>query len=252
VAPPLDSVTSAHLGSSDAEPGIAVGGDTVNLDFTTSETITDVKATIDGTSATVTGSGTSWHASAKEAADATPARLLAFRVTYAGPNGEPRQALTRTTDASGVFLTSNAGLIADPGSLLTPVTATGQPDTANQKYVANMFDGNASTFSDIGPVSGQYAEILDAGAGHSVSLDHAELLVRQDANGLNRASGLRIEGSNDLSTWTPVTNNAVGTLSWQTWARPEGTGVTAYRYLRIVNNNWINIAELRLFGSYSG
>lgn len=252
VAPPLDSVTTAHLGSSDAEPGIAVGGDTVNLDFTTSESITDVKATIDGTSATVTGSGTSWHASAKEAADATPARLLAFRVTYAGPNGEPRQALTRTTDASGVFLTSNAGLIADPGSLLTPVTATGQPDTANQKYVANMFDGNASTFSDIGPVSGQYAEILDSRAGHSVSLDHAELLVRQDANGLNRASGLRIEGSNDLSTWTPVTNNAVGTLSWQTWARPDGTAVTAYRYLRIVNNNWINIAELRLFGSYSG
>ncbi|GAB3610946.1 hypothetical protein GCM10027414_30720 [Humibacter ginsengiterrae] len=252
VAPPLDSVTAAHLGSTDAEPGIAVGGDTVNLDFTTSEAITDVESTIDGHSATVTGSGTSWHASLKEASDAAPGRLLPFRVTYAGPNGEPRQALTRTTDASGVFLTSNAGLIADPGSLFMPVTATGQPDTANQKYVANMFDGNASTFSDIGPASGQYAEILDAGAGHSISLDHAELLVRQDANGLNRASGLRIEGSNDLSTWTPVTSNAVGTLSWQTWARPDGTAVTAYRYLRIANNNWINIAELRLFGSYSG
>jgi hypothetical protein len=251
VAPPADSVTAAHLGSTDAEPGIAVGGDTVRLDFTTSETITDVAATIDGSPATITGSGTSWHASVKEASDASPGRLLAFRVTYAGPNGEPRQALTRTTDASSVFLTSDDGLIADPGSALTPVTAAGQPDTANQKYVTNMFDGNAATFSDIGPVGGHYYEILDAGAGHAVSLDHAELLVRQDSNGLNRASGLQLQGSNDLSTWTPITGNAVGTLSWQTWARATGTAVTGYRYLRIANNNWINIAELRLFGSIS-
>ncbi|MCU1528078.1 MAG: coagulation factor 5/8 type domain protein [Frondihabitans sp.] len=251
VAPPQNSVTSAHIGSTDAEPGIVVGGDTVNLDFTTSEAITDIAAAIDGAAATVTGSGTSWHASLTEPSDATVGRTLTFRVTYAGPNGEPRQALSRTTDASSVFLTSNNGLIANPGSVLTPVTATGQTDTANQTYVSNMFDENASTFSDIGPVGGQYYEILDAGAGHSISLDHAELLVRQDANGLSRAAGLQIQGSNDLTTWTQVTNNAVGTLAWQTLARPSGSAVTAYRYLKIANNNWINIAELRLFGSVS-
>jgi hypothetical protein len=248
VAPPASTITSAHLSTSDAEPGIVVAGDTVTLDLTASERITDVTATIDGMAATVTGSGSSWQASVKEPADAVPGRRLAFRVTYAGPNGETRQALTTTTDASSVFLTSNAGLIANPGTLLTPVTATGQPDTANQKYVANMFDGNAATFSDIGPV---FSVILDAGAGHSVSLDHAELLVRQDTLGTGRAANLHIEGSNDLTTWTRVTDNAVGTLAWQTLARPAGTAVTGYRYLRIVNTNWINIAELRLFGSSS-
>ncbi|WP_243065102.1 discoidin domain-containing protein [Humibacter sp. RRB41] len=251
VAPPQDSVISAHLGSTDAEPGIVVGGDTVNLDFTTSEAITDVDATIDGSAATVIGSGTSWRASLQEPSDAATGRLLTFRITYAGPNGEERQALTRTTDASSVFLTTNNELIANPGSLLTAVTSSGQPDTANQKYVSSMFDGSAATFSDIGPVSGQYYEILDAGAGRSISLDHAELLVRQDANGLNRAAGLQVQGSNDLTTWTQVTSNAVGTLGWQTWERRSGTAVTAYRYLRIANNNWINIAELRLFGSIS-
>ena len=248
VAPPASTITSAHLSSSDAEPGIVVAGDTVTLDLTASEQITDVTATIDGMAATVTGSGSSWRASVKEPADAVPGRRLAFRVTYAGPNGETRQALTTTTDASSVFLTSNAGMIANPGTLLTPVTATGLPDTANQKYVANMFDGNAATFSDIGPV---FSVILDAGAGHSVSLDHAELLVRQDTLGTGRAANLHIEGSNDLTTWTRVTDNAVGTLAWQTLARPAGTAVTGYRYLRIVNTNWINIAELRLFGSSS-
>ena len=251
VAPPVSSVVSAHASSTDAEPGIAVAGDTVTVDFTTSETITNVDASIDGSDAIVTGSGTSWHAFLKEDSDATPGRKLAFRITYSGPNGEQRQALTRTTDASSVFLTSDVGLIADPLSTMTPVTATGQPDTANLKYVKNMFDDNAATFSDIGPVSGQYYETIDAGAGHSIRLDGAELLVRQDANGTSRASGMYIQGSNDLTTWTRVTDNAVGALSWQSWARPDGTSAVSYRYLRITNNNWINIAELRLFGSIS-
>jgi hypothetical protein len=115
-----------------------------------------------------------------------------------------------------------------------------------------MFDNDPATFSDIGPISGQYYAILDFGAGHTVALDHAELLVRQDSNGTGRAGNLHLEGSNDLSTWTKVTNNAVGTLSWQTLATPTGQSVTGYRYLKIANTDWINIAELRLFGTYAG
>jgi len=251
-APPASAVTAAHIASTGEVPTRAVGGDTVNLDLTTSEAITDVSATIDGATANVTGSGTSWHASLKVSADATPGRKLAFKVTYQGPAGEARQPQTGTTDGSSVFLSSNSGLIANPGSLATAVSPSGAAETSKQVYVSRMFDNNIATFSDVGQVNGQYYVILDFGAGHSVSIDHAELQVRQDAFGTGRAGNLHFEGSNDLATWTRVTNNAVGTLAWQTVNLPTGTTATGYRYLKIANTDWINIAELRLFGTYAG
>ena len=250
VAPLPSSVTSAHIASTGAVGSRAVKGDTVNVDFTTSEAITGVSATIDGNPATVTGSGTTWRASLALSYNAQPGRKLPFRVQYSGPAGETRQALVRSTDGSTVFLSSDQSVIQNVPSLAAVVSPTGQPETAKQVYVDRMFDSNPATFSDIGPVNGQYYAILDFGAGHTVALDHAELLVRQDSNGTGRAGNLHLEGSNDLTTWTTVTNNAVGTLSWQTLAAPAGQPATGYRYLKIANTDWINIAELRLFGAY--
>ena len=252
VAPPASSITAAHFASNGPVPNRAVGGNTVTVDFSTSEAITNVAATIDGKAATVSESGSSWHAMFTVPADSTPGRKLPFRITYSGPNGESRQPLTTTTDASSVFLSSDQGLIANVDTLGTPVSPTGQPESAKQVYIDRMFDSNIATFSDIGAVNGQYYAILDFGAGHSIAIDHAELDVRQDANGTGRAGNLHLEGSNDLTTWTKVTNNAVGTLAWQTLAAPTGQTVTGYRYLKIANTTWINIAELRLFGTYTG
>lgn len=58
---------------------------------------------------------------------------------------------------------------------------------------------------------------------------------------------MRLEGSNDLTTWTRLTPAVPrGTLDWQRW---EVSDDTAYRYVRLVNGQIINIAELRLFGT---
>lgn len=251
--PPLaNSVTAAHIGSTGQVASRAVKGDTVTVDFTTSEAIANVSGTIDGRTATITGSGTSWRASLALTYDAQPGRKLPFRIQYAGAGGEPRQALVHSTDGSTVYLSSDLNAIQNVTALAAIVSPTGQPEPSKQVSVNKMFDSDPATFSDVGPVNGQYYVILDFGTGRTVGLDHADLLVRQDGTGTARAGNLHLEGSNDLTSWTKVTNNATGTLTWQSLAAPAGQTVPGYRYLKIANTDWINVAELRLFGAYSG
>jgi hypothetical protein len=88
--------------------------------------------------------------------------------------------------------------------------------------------------------------IADFGAGNSVTLSRVGLLVRQDSFGTGRSGNLHLEGSNDLTTWTPITGNASPTLASQNMLM-SGSPV-AYRYLKVANTDWINIAELCLFG----
>ncbi len=71
--------------------------------------------------------------------------------------------------------------------------------------------------------------------------------MRQDSFGTGRSAKLHLEASNDLSTWDPLTDNAAATLGWQQLQSRQPA--TAYRYIKIANNDWINIAELRFFGA---
>ena len=242
-----NSITTAHIASNGPVSSRAVAGNTVSVSFTASEDITHVAGTINGTPATITGSGTNWQASVTLGSTVQPGNLVPFDITYAGPNGQIRQDLVRTTDASTVFLSTNDNLVENVPSISTPVSPTGAPESDKAPYIAKMFDNDASTFSDIGPVGGQFYAILDFGAKNSITLDHAELLVRQDNWGTSRAGNLHLEGSNDLKNWTVLTGNAQPTLNWQTWSLLPGLTPTAYRYLKIANTDWINIAELRLF-----
>jgi hypothetical protein len=60
-----------------------------------------------------------------------------------------------------------------------------------------------------------------------------------------RMDGLVLEGSNDLSSWTRLTDPTFKTMSWQNLPSLDGGG---YRYVRVTNGALIDIAELRLFG----
>jgi hypothetical protein len=58
---------------------------------------------------------------------------------------------------------------------------------------------------------------------------------------------MRLEGSNDFQTWTRLTPRVPAkTLDWQQW---EVADHSAYRYVRLVNGQILNVAELRIFGS---
>lgn len=247
----LNRVTSASLSSNNAVAGIAATGDLVTLSFTTSEAVTDLTGSIQGTPAQISGSGSTWTATTTVPANVTPGSYVHFAITYKTIDGRAADPLQLTTDGSRLFLSDTTGLVAKPASIATVVSTTGEPEPSKQTHVNNMFDNKSATFSDVGPVSGKYYVILDFAEGGSLALDHAELLVRQDNWGSGRASSLHLEASNDLASWTTVSYNAKPTLDWQLLTRPAGTPASAYRYLKIANTDWINIAELRLFGTYT-
>ncbi|NQX12678.1 putative Ig domain-containing protein [Microbacteriaceae bacterium VKM Ac-2855] len=250
-APPASAVRSANITSSNPTPKLAVPGDTVSLAFATTEPVTGVTATIDGRPAAATSSdGVTWRASAVIPGNATSGRLLPFRVEYVAASGSPGRPLTASTDGSSVYLTTDEALITDLAGRTETVMASGAPDPAKDVHVLRMLDRNAATFSDIGPVNGQFFTILDFGATTSARLSGAELLVRQDTFGTGRSAALHLEGSNDLTTWTRVTQNARATLAWQGLPMDNpSTSAQPYRYIRIIGGDWINIAELRLKGT---
>ncbi len=244
----VNRVTTAHIASSNTVPTLATNGDTVTVTFTTSEAVTGVNGAIAGAPATISGSGTEWTASAAVPATVASGKPASFSIGYTTAGGQTADPLAATSDDSTVFLSNSAGLVADVPKIVTPVSASGEVETSKRADVQKLFDGDARTFSDVGPVGGQYYVTLDFGAGGSIALDRAELLVRQDTWGTSRASQLHFEGSNDQQTWTTLTNNAQSTLDWQSLALRPGTKPAPYRYLKIANDNWVNIAELRLFG----
>jgi hypothetical protein len=130
----------------------------------------------------------------------------------------------------------------------TVLRPDGIVDAAWTQYTAKMFDGDAATHSDTRLNAGTYGNVWDFGAGARVTLTGAELLVRQDGYGTSRIADMRLEGSNDFQTWTRLTPAVPAkTLAWQRWAVPGDS--TGYRYIRLVNGQILNVAELRLFGT---
>ncbi|KRE30589.1 hypothetical protein [Agromyces sp. Soil535] len=251
--PPASFISTAKISSSNAMPNLAVPGDTITLSLTATEPLSEVHATIDGEPVTATSTdGVGWTATVPVPTGADTGRKVGFRVEYTNAAGDAGRPVVGTTDASSVFLTTDDGLIVGAPAKVSVVGPTGEVETGKVVHVDRLFDQKATTFSDVGPINGQYYITLDFHEGGSVALTRAEALVRQDDNGLRRAANTHIQGSNDNVNWTRVTVNATGTLAWQTLGRPDAAAEpVAYRYLRITNTDWINLAELRLFGTHT-
>jgi hypothetical protein len=109
-----------------------------------------------------------------------------------------------------------------------------------------MLDGDPATHSDTRLNAGIYGNVWDFGVAQVVSLTGAELLVRQDGYGTSRIADMRLEGSNDLQTWTRLTPRVPAkTLDWQQW---QVDADAPFRYVRIANGQILGVAELHLFG----
>lgn len=241
------AVSSATITSSNSSKGRAANGDTVTLSFTTSQDVTDVRGTIEGAAATISGGPRSWTATAVLPADVTSGRPVAFSIGYRLADGTSADPLVVTSDGSTLFLSNETTMIRGLPGIVDTINSAGELDPSRASQIAKTFDGDRSTFSDIGQDNGAFAAILDTREGGSIALSRVELQVRQDSWGTSRAGRLHLEGSNDLTTWTTLTGNATATLDWQTLAV---SSTSAFRYLKIANGDWINIAELRLFGTH--
>ncbi len=174
-------------------------------------------------------------------------------------------ASERTADASTVMAKINqlsqataelqpAGNLIDLSNVAVTLSNKGAGANAQEAGITPVFDGNIDTFVDVRNVTdagtsgwGGYL-IFDLGEGNEVVLDKVAMAARNDRY-CTRLGGTVIQGSNNGTDWTTITNGATGNLGWQKVAATDTAN--AYRYLKVINTgNWFgNIAELRVYGT---
>ncbi|WP_205326096.1 putative Ig domain-containing protein [Glycomyces sp. YM15] len=237
-------ITDVSVASPDALAGRVNAGDVVDVTFTSAKPISDATVSIGGQELTVTSEDSlSWTATGT-LGDLTGGGRLDLAIDHTTEDGATAATIHGATDNTALYGSDERNLIDLADAQV--VKADGTADEAKATQSAKMFDGNASTYSDIPAVDGESYLVLDFGAGMQVSVERFDYLARRDNEGVRRMDDQVIQGSNDLSTWTTIADASYKSLSWQNLPSKEAE---AYRYLRIVNSAPIYIAELRLFGA---
>lgn len=248
------AVDQVSLTSSGPAGNYAVAGDDLTLDVTLRSEITDPTATFTGVAtdpvtvslAPVDGDGLHLQATVP-VTDPDVGEQVDFELSYTGVDGAAGPTVAQTTDDTSVRLGTDTGYLADITDSATMITPTGEPDTSTLAQPHHLFDMDLSTATDARVVEGSADIVWDFGD-QPISVDRAELAVRQDSYGLSRIDGMELQGSADLETWTPVAGTPTSTLRWQDLPAEEGAG-NEFRYLRLTNQDILNVAELRLYGS---
>lgn len=246
----VGSMDTVSLSSPDAVAGRIVAGDGVEVRVAGPEGNTDVAVTVLGVPAAVTSPAAGeWVATAAVPENAQRGARVDFTVDFTTADGRGADTIHATTDGSKLFLSSDSGRVDAAFREATVLRPDGVADAAWTQYTSRMLDGDPATHSDTRLNSGLYGNMWDFGPDRTVSLSGAELLVRQDGYGTSRIADMRLEGSNDLQTWARLTPAAPAkTLDWQQWTV---SGDTSYRYIRLVNGQILNVAELIVFGEVS-
>ncbi len=239
----LDTVS---LSSPSAVGGRVVGGDSAELRFTGAAQNTNVAVTMQGEPATVTAEEPGKWVAKRTLQDGQGAPLT-FTISFTTPDGRPADPVEATSDGSGLFVSSNTGLVDSRFASAAVLGPNLQPSSTHAADAVKLFDNKVSTYTDTRQVDGLYGITWDFGAAGTVKLAKAELLLRQDSYGTSRVRDLRLEGSNDGQNWNRLTAaTPKSILPWQQWAVTDNS---QYRYVRLVNGDILGVAELRLFGN---
>lgn len=246
----VGSMSGVTLAAVDDGDGRIVPGDRVELTLTGPAGNTDVRVAMLGEDAAVTSTGAGeWVAAATVPEDAGVGAPVSFRVDFTTAAGVAADPIVATTDGSSLYVSTDAGSLADALRDAAVLRPDGTVDAAWTAHALRMTDGDAATHSDNRLNAGTYGHIWDFGADTEVVVTGAEIRVRQDGYGISRIADLRLEGSDDGQTWTRLTPATPGkTLAWQQWPVANAAADTAYRYVRIANGQILGVAELRLFG----
>lgn len=239
----------------------AIAGDTLTLDITAKQELTELGATIAGMEAEVTQLD-DWHYQASvtltpEAAKWNASRHAIFEINYKyldAKNNNVETAgipLSGTTDGSALLVSDASNKIADILSKAALTNSSNRPQDIGTEIGPRLFDNNTDTFVDIRNERGSGDNVyhqFDFGAG-GVSLSSVELAPRMTANLSTRMIGVYVAGSNDGVTFKPLSSQSKYSWDWQGLTISDRT---YYRYIRIVNqSSWFgNLSELEFFGSY--
>jgi len=225
-----------------------VPGNTVQLSFHAPQSISNVAVSIGGAAASVASDdGLSWTATLALPASAPVGRQLPFIIDYTTHDGRKADTVETTSDGSALYSSTDQGVV-DASLKAAPVLGSdGLPSPSLATDAAKLFDKDATTYTDTRVVGTKAVLEWDLGEGASMSISGVDVLVRQDQYGTSRLSTLRFEGSPDGATWTPLTSSVQATSTWQ---HLSSVSESAFRYIRLVNGNIINLAETRVFGTY--
>jgi hypothetical protein len=244
----VNELSAVSISSDQSLRNRIVPGNTVKLSFQSTAPINSVNVTIQGQPATVTTTDNlNWTATWVVTGDAKPGpvKFLLNYKTAAGVDAEPTLF---TTDGTSLFIADQSGLIGDLLNITSLIDSSGRNPSDLLTTAGLLFDSNLGTVTDFRLNGGGWGAYLtfDFKEGGQATLSRAEIIGRQD-NYYSRIRGTVLQGSNDNTNWTTISNAAGSTMDWQTLTVSD---TQPYRYIRVVNgNNWYgNMAELRLYG----
>jgi hypothetical protein len=244
----VNLLSSVTMTSDQALRNRIIPGNTVKLNFVSTEPINDVNVTIQGQPATVVSADNlNWTAS-WVANTTAPYGKVAFLLNYKTAAGVPGEPTFFTTDGKVLTVADQTNLIANVTTIATVTDSSGRNNTDAVNTANTLFDSNLGTVTDYrvsGSGYGGWVE-FDFRGGGTVNLQRVEMVARQDQYA-SRINGTVVQGSNDNSTWETLTNAAGNTADWQTLTASNNA---PFRYLRVYNGGqWYgNMAELRLYG----
>lgn len=250
----LNKLKVVTIGSKQAVQRRISIGDQAQVTFQASEPIQNVQVTIQGREAELESTDQmNWTATATMDNSGATGKL-AFNIRYNTADGAAADPVTFTTDDSQLYLVNSSQMI-EVNSLATVVASHAQFGGAVPKEQAGyaLFDGNLTNFGDLDTGRGSYY-IVDFGEHGKVKLSDIMLMPRPKFPG--RMNGLVIQGSNDKTSWTNLTQPASGTKEgeWTFIGSHELLHGEFYRYLRLFNDsNWFgNVSEVEFYGDYKG
>jgi len=244
----VNKISSVTMSSAQALRNRIVAGDTIKLSFVSTEPINNVTAMIQGMPATVTtADNLNWTATAVVNAATTPGKVK-FVVNYKTAAGVDAEPTFLTTDATGLLIADQTNYIANPLAITTLTDSGNLSQSVLLGTIGTLFDSNLATGSQFrlnGGGAGAWVA-FDFRGGGTVALSRVDVVANQDRF-YTRINGAVVQGSNDYSNWTTISNPAVSTMEWQTLAI---TDPTPYRYVRLYDGNaWFgNMTELRMYG----
>jgi hypothetical protein len=245
----INQIATVSMSSAQNLRRRVIAGDTVKLNFQSTNPINNVNVMIQGKPATVTtvdnlNWGASWVVDGTAAAGP-----VKFKLNYKTEAGQDAIETFGTTDGTSLFISDQSALMTNLLEVTSLKDSSGRNPADLLATVNLLFDKNLSSITDFrlnGGGAGAYL-IFDFKEGGLATLSKVEVISRQD-NTSGRINGTVVQGSNDGTTWDTISNAAFNSADWQTLtintAQP-------YRYIRMYNGNtWFgNMSELRLHGT---